>query len=62
MDALDKLVQALALRVAQGARLLVAACGVDVHVDHCLGLMRAGAGSRRGSAVKSWIDAIIYVA
>jgi len=36
MDALDELVQAFALRVAQRARLLVAACGVDVHVGHCV--------------------------
>jgi hypothetical protein len=35
VDALDELVQALTLRVAQRTRLLVAARGVDVHVGHC---------------------------
>jgi hypothetical protein len=44
VDALDEFVQALALRVAQGTRLLVAARGVNVHVGHCEGLIRVEGG------------------
>ena len=54
MDALDELIQALALGVAQRARLLVAARGVDVHVDHCEGLDRVEAGRLRGGLIKSF--------
>jgi hypothetical protein len=54
MDALDELVQALALRVTQRARLLVAACGVNVHVGHCEELVRVAGGWQRDGLVKSF--------
>ena len=54
MDALDELVQALALRVAQRARLLVAARSVDVHVGHCERLIRDEGELQRDELVKSF--------
>jgi hypothetical protein len=54
VDALDEFVQALALRVAQRARLLVAACGVNVHVGHCEELIRVGGGWQRDGLIKSF--------
>lgn len=48
VNALDELVQALALRVAQRARLLVAARSVNVHVSHCERLSWVGAEWQRG--------------
>lgn len=54
MDALDKLVQALALRVAQRTRLLVAARSVNVHVGHCEVLIWVEAVRQRCGLFKSF--------